>query len=166
MTLAIEFLIEDETWRDTAPWFRERALRAAELTLAQAGLSPMNSEISVLLASDARLAELNAEFRDKTGPTNILSWPTDTATPAEAPHRPADGFLGDLALARETVESEAAAQHIPLEDHLSHLIAHGVLHLLGYDHQTDADAEAMEMLERRALAAMGIPDPYLDRSDR
>lgn len=160
MTLAIDFALEDEAWTDVAPWYRERALRAAEQALLAAGLDPTDVEISVLMCDDARIAELNAGFRGKSAPTNVLSWPAIAATPADAPLKPQDGFLGDIALARETIEKEAAAQHVTVEDHVTHLIVHGVLHLLGYDHQTEADAEAMEGLERRALAVMGIADPY------
>ncbi len=163
MTLEVEFNLEDEAWDEAAPWHREIALRAAEQALVVAGLRPQGFEISVLLCDDARIAELNAGFRGKPAPTNVLSWPAHPlapAAPGEAPGTPPPGFLGDIALARETVESEARAQHIPVERHFAHLFAHGVLHLLGYDHETDADAELMESLEARALGAMGIPDPY------
>lgn len=160
MTLALDFAIEDDRWPDTAPWYRERALRAAELTLLFAGVEPRDCEISVLLCDDARIAELNADFRGKPAPTNVLSWPSEAVSPAEAPVKAEDGFLGDIAIARETVEKEALEQQISVEDHVTHLIAHGILHLLGYDHETEADAEVMEGLERKALAAMGIADPY------
>lgn len=160
MTLAIEFAIEDERWTEAAPWYREVALRAAESALTAAGLRPQDAEISVLLCGDDRIAALNADFRGKPTPTNVLSWPADDVAPDDAPVAPDDGFLGDVALARETIEKEAAAQHVTVEAHFAHLFAHGVLHLLGYDHETDADAEVMEGVERRALAAMGIADPY------
>lgn len=165
MTLAIEFNIEDDAWPDAAPWYRELALRAAEQTLAMAGIAQEDVEISVLLCDDERIAALNADFREKPQPTNVLSWPAhDLAPPApgEAPPPPPDGELGDIAMARETIEKEAKAQQISVETHFSHLFAHGLLHLLGYDHQTEEDAAVMEGLERRVMAAMGLPDPYPD----
>lgn len=168
MTIEIEFNIEDEGWALAAPWYREVALRAAEQALIAAGLPARNVEISVLLCSDERIAELNRGFRGKAGPTNVLSWPAfplSPPAPGAAPPAPPGGALGDIALARETVEKEAREQHLSTERHFAHLFAHGVLHLLGYDHVNDADAELMEELERRALAAIGIEDPYAaDRS--
>ncbi|MCE3289269.1 MAG: ybeY [Caulobacter sp.] len=105
----------------------------------------------VLLTSDAAVAALNQQFRHKPGPTNVLSFP--------APANP-ENLLGDIALAYGVCASEAAEQGKTLADHLSHLTVHGVLHLAGYDHQTDDEAEAMENLERRVLAALGVSDPY------
>ena len=163
MTLSIEFNIEDETWLETVPWYREVALRAADLALDAVGARGLSAEISVLLCDDARIAALNADFRDKAAATNVLSWPAhDLAppSPGDAPPPPPDEELGDLAFARETVEKEAQAQQITADAHFAHLFIHGLLHLLGYDHETDADADVMEGIERRALAAMGIADPY------
>lgn len=168
MTLAIEFNIEDEAWPDAAPWYREIALRAAEQALRAAGADPRDVEISALLCDDARIARLNAEFRGKPAATNVLSWPAhDLAPPAPGgvPPLPPDGELGDIALARETIEKEANAQQITVEAHFAHLFLHGVLHLLGYDHETDADASVMEGLESRAMEAMGFADPYAGASD-
>lgn len=165
MTLAIEFNLEDERWAEACPWYREIALRAAEQAFAAAGAPPMDREISVLLCDDARIAELNAAHRGKPAPTNVLSWPAfdlSPSKPGEAPPAPPEGEIGDIAMARETVEREASAQHLTVEAHFAHLFAHGVLHLLGYDHEHDEDAALMERLERRALAAMGIDDPYGD----
>lgn len=163
MTLTLEFNIEDEAWLDTLPWYREVALRAAERVLAVAGVPAEGAEISVLFCDDARIAALNADFRGKPQPTNVLSWPAHDLAPPEpgrTPPKPDDGELGDLAFARETVENEAKTQQISIEAHFAHLFVHGVLHLLGYDHETDADADVMEGLERTALSAMGIADPY------
>lgn len=165
MTLAIEFAIEDERWTEAAPWYREVALRAAESALSAAGVRPQDVEISALMCGDARIATLNADFRGKPTPTNVLSWPVEETSPEDAPQLPDDGFLGDVALARETIEIEAAAQHVTVEAHFAHLFAHGVLHLLGYDHETDADAEVMEGVERVALRAMGIADPYASENE-
>jgi probable rRNA maturation factor len=107
--------------------------------------------VAVLLTNDLAVHALNARFRDQDKPTNVLSFPASTN-----PER----FLGDIALAFETCAREAAEQGKPLAHHLQHLTAHGVLHLLGYDHGTDAEAQAMEGLERTILAGLGIPDPY------
>ncbi len=106
--------------------------------------------VTILLAGDDRIAALNAQFRGKAGPTNVLSFPN-----------PAGGRpLGDVAMAFGVCAREAAQQRKSLADHLRHLTAHGVLHLLGYDHQTDADAEVMEAKERAILASLGVADPY------
>lgn len=113
-------------------------------------------DVTVLLTDDAALHELNRTHRGQDRPTNVLSFP---AAPTAAPH------LGDLALAYETCAREAAEQGKTLEDHLTHLVAHGVLHLLGSDHQTEAEAEAMEARERAILAELGKPDPYRDREN-
>lgn len=163
MTLAIEFNIEDGGWAAAAPWYRELALRGAELALRAAGVAPHDVEISALLCGDARIAALNEAHRGRAAPTNVLSWPAhDLAPPAPGapPPPPPDGELGDIALARETIEKEAMERHLTVEAHFAHLFIHGVLHLLGYAHETDDDAALMEGLEREALAAMGIDDPY------
>lgn len=162
MTLAIEFNLEDEAWTGTVPWYREVALRAAESAISATGLTPQNMEISALLCGDERIADLNRSFRGKAVPTNVLSWPADEIAPEAAPVVTSDGFLGDIAIARQTVETEALAQHLTVENHFAHLFAHGVLHLLGYDHETDADAEVMEGLESQAMKKMGIKDPYAE----
>jgi probable rRNA maturation factor len=107
--------------------------------------------VAVLLTDDAAVKTLNADFRGKDAPTNVLSFP---APATAAPH------LGDIVLAFGVCAQEAEAQAKPLAHHLMHLTAHGVLHLLGYDHESDADAEAMEALEREILANLGVPDPY------
>lgn len=105
----------------------------------------------VLLTDDDSVRNLNARFRDKDAPTNVLSFP--------APEN-AEGHLGDIALAYGVCAREAREQGKPLAHHLQHLVAHGVLHLLGYDHMSDDEAEAMEGLERVVLAGLGVPDPY------
>jgi probable rRNA maturation factor len=112
-------------------------------------------EISVLLADDATIRELNREWRGKDKPTNVLSFPAP-----EQPGVPGPRHLGDLALAFETLEREARDEDKPLADHATHLIVHGTLHLLGYDHETTGEAEIMEALEVKALARLGVADPY------
>lgn len=144
----IEVLIEAEGWNTCPPDASDLAIRAAGAALAAAGVS---GGLAILLADDDRLAELNLGFRAKAGPTNVLSFP--------APANP-EGWLGDLALAFGTCRREAEAQDKRLEHHLQHLVAHGVLHLVGYDHESEAEAEAMEALEAKILAGLGAPDPY------
>jgi probable rRNA maturation factor len=107
----------------------------------------------IALASDAEIARLNAAYRGKAYPTNVLSFP------APRSHEDA-GYLGDIGLAAETVAREAREQGLPLVDHLQHLIVHGLLHLAGHDHQTEAEAGIMEALEVRILARLGVADPY------
>ena len=157
----------DEEWDSSQAW-AARAQAAAEAAIAESafpqlvsGLRPV--EISVLLTSDAQVRDLNARWRGKDRPTNILSFPLSGADDFEA----ADGpglMLGDLVLARGICAAEAQEKQVALEDHAAHLMVHGTLHLLGYDHHDDAAAADMEGREVRALARLGIADPYGDRS--
>lgn len=110
--------------------------------------------VSLLLGDDAAIASLNRQFRGKDGPTNVLSFPPTPGAPGQ------EGFLGDIALAAETVAMEAEFQGKRFEHHAAHLVVHGFLHLLGYDHQDSADAERMEARERAILISIGIEDPY------
>ena len=144
----IEVLVEAGGWNHLPPDAPGLALRAARAALAA---TETPGALAILLADDARLAALNTAFRAKAGPTNVLSFP--------APSNP-EGWLGDVALAFETCRREAEAQGKRLEHHLQHLVAHGVLHLVGYDHETDAEASVMEGLEAEILASLGAPDPY------
>ena len=118
---------------------------------AAARLVPARGEISVLLTDDAAVRELNRVWRKVDKPTNVLSFPAAKA---------GGGLLGDIAIAYETLASEAVAENKPFLHHLAHLAVHGFLHLLGYDHQTDSQADAMEGLERAALARLQIAAPY------
>jgi len=147
---AIEVEVEDDAWLRDLPDCVAIARLAAEAALT-AGKAEPDAEVSVLLADDDEVAALNAQFRDKPQPTNVLSFP---AMEMARPH------LGDVILAYGVCAREAREQAKPLGHHLSHLVAHGALHLLGWDHQTDAEAEEMESLERTVLAKLGIPDPY------
>jgi probable rRNA maturation factor len=119
-------------------------------------------EVSVRLTDDADVARLNRDYRGKDRPTNILSFPMHApdALAAMLRSKGADLLLGDLALAEETIAREAADRAIPVADHVTHLLVHGTLHLLGHDHQDDAAADRMEALETRILAGLGIADPY------
>jgi len=141
----IEVEIEDQAWTTAQPDAEALAVAAAKATLDRPG------EIAVLLTDDASLRDLNSRFRGKDTPTNVLSFPA-----AQNPQ----GHLGDIALAYGVCAAEAADQGKTLAAHLQHLVAHGVLHLVGFDHETEADAEAMEARERVILAGLGISDPY------
>jgi probable rRNA maturation factor len=148
---SIDVEVEDEAWTSALPDAAERAELAAFTALAALDPQRWREGVTILLADDAAVAELNAAFRQKAGPTNVLSFP--------APPNP-EHHLGDIALAYGVCAREAAEQGKSLGNHLQHLVAHGVLHLVGYDHQTDAEAEAMEGLERTIMDRLGVPDPY------
>lgn len=138
-------VVLDAGWLKALPGI-ERVVRKA----ARAALGRRKRSLSVALASDAAVRKLNARDRRKDQPTNVLSYPSGE-----------DAFLGDVVLARQTVWREARQQKKTPAAHVSHLVVHGTLHLLGYDHETgEADAERMEALERRILARLGIADPY------
>lgn len=163
----IDMLIEDDGWDEAA--LAALATAACRATLTELGLAPDAFAVSILACDDARIATLNAEFRGKPVPTNVLSWPAEDRAPDQPgglPRLPApdpDGppvELGDIALALGVLTREAAEAGKPFEHHLSHLIVHGLLHLLGFDHITDPDAARMEPLETRVLARLGVPDPY------
>ncbi|MHA7849444.1 rRNA maturation RNase YbeY [Roseovarius sp.] len=160
-------ILEDDRWQALdLPGLAETAARAA---LTHLGLVPDAWEIAILACDDARIVALNADFRDKPVPTNVLSWPeTDLApdTPGARPEAPAQAGdedatpLGDIAIAWDTCQREADAAGKPLPDHVTHLIVHAVLHLLGYDHIRDQDATLMETTEVAILGKLGVPDPY------
>jgi probable rRNA maturation factor len=155
--VAVEVSQEAHGW----PADSERLARqAVEAALAAAPKAPAGDvEVSVLLTNDAALARLNQAWRGKDGPTNVLSFP---ASPQ--PGLPGPRPLGDIALALETLAREAKAENKRLCDHLLHLVIHGTLHLLGYDHELEAQAERMEALEVAALARLDVADPYRDRA--
>jgi probable rRNA maturation factor len=142
--------IEDPAWSAALPDAEALVLAAAEATLASEGA--VGEGVTLLLTDDETILDLNLRFRQQDKPTNVLSFP--------APQNP-ERFLGDIALAYGVCAKEAQEQGKPLANHLQHLVAHGVLHLLGYDHESDAQAEEMEGLERAVLAGLGVPDPYL-----
>ena len=150
----IDISVEAGNWPDEASLTRlvDRAVKAAFAETGVAG----RSELSLVFSDDAHIRTLNAGWRGKDKPTNVLSFPAFPLVQG-APLPP---MLGDIVLAAETVASEAALEDKPVENHITHLVIHGLLHLLGYDHETDAEAEAMEAIERAALARLAIPDPY------
>lgn len=158
--LAIDIVHEAGDW-DPLERVREAVNRAAAALASELLLS--RSEACVALSSDAQVAQLNATYRGKTGPTNVLSFPVGARANGDDAQT---HFLGDLILAGETVKREAADLGLPFQHHVQHLIVHGLLHLLGYDHETDADAHAMEALEVRILARLGIANPYAKAEER
>ena len=163
----VETVVEDDRWLG----LEGLALRAVRATFGLLGLPEVGLTLCVMGCDDGRIAGLNAQFRGKPVPTNVLSWPARDLTPdavGAVPDRPEVGSaeapesLGDIALAYETCAAEAAAAAKPMAQHVTHLIVHGLLHLLGYDHLTEPDAARMEALEVRILATLAIPDPYGD----
>jgi probable rRNA maturation factor len=145
----IDIEVEDAAWTSALSEAEALVRQAAEAALASEGAD--GEGVTLLLADDAAVRELNARFRDKDAATNVLSFP--------APPNP-ERHLGDVALAFGVCAREADEQGKPLAHHLQHLVVHGVLHLLGYDHMSEDEAEAMEGLERVVLAGLGVPDPY------
>lgn len=161
--MAVDVIIEDDRW--TALGLPDLAERSVAAALRAVRLDPSAWETSLLACDDARIASLNADFRGKPMPTNVLSWPSaerGSALDGQAPMPPdvADVELGDIAIAFDTCAREAVEAGKSLEDHVTHLIVHGTLHLLGYDHERDADATLMEALETQILGKMGLDDPY------
>ena len=152
----IDIEVEDPAWTDAVPEAEDLVRVAAEAALRALSSSPASAGeelggLTILLTDDASVRELNAQFRHQDSATNVLSFP--------APPNP-ENHLGDVALAYGVCAREAGEQGKPLSQHLQHLTVHGVLHLLGYDHIGDDEAEAMEGLERTVLAGLGVPDPY------
>jgi len=136
--------------------------RAIEAAVEMADADVGESELAIMLTDDAGIRALNSTWRGLDKPTNVLSFP---ALQPEGPVGPDDAprMLGDIAIAYETTRKEADDEQKPFDHHLSHLAVHGFLHLIGYDHENDADAEIMEALEAEILAQLGIPNPYADR---
>jgi probable rRNA maturation factor len=152
----IDVEVRDVRWLADLRTARALCRRAALSALAVARRDRRPAALTIALADDATVRVLNRDFRRKDRPTNVLSFPADAR--ATLPGEPC--FLGDIVLARQTVTREARQQGKRLAHHLTHLVVHGVLHLLDYDHQTAADAQRMESLEIRILAQLGVPNPY------
>ena len=147
MSVEVDISIPCKSWRRALPRAGALARRAAAAALAEARHKGA-AELSLMLTNDATVAALNAKYRGRKGPTNVLSFPA------------APPLLGDVVIAYGTVAREARAQNKRLADHFAHLVVHGTLHLLGHDHMRRADARRMEKLEVAALFRLGIPDPY------
>lgn len=164
----IDILIEESLWNDVDLENISHKVMTYISALLEIERDPY--ELSILACNDVRISVLNAEFRGKEKPTNVLSWPSYDLNPKNAgevpslPAKPENGDpyvnLGDIAISYETCVAETEAAGIPLNDHITHLLMHGILHLLGYDHETESDAELMENLEIKLLADMGIGNPY------
>lgn len=156
-----EVLVVADCWLtepDAEAVIQRAVAAAAELT--RAGLD--EAELAVMLTDDAGIRTLNLNWRGIDKPTNVLSFPALPPTGASGPDD-APRMLGDIAIAYETTRQEADDEQKPFDHHLSHLAVHGFLHLIGYDHEKDDEAEKMESLEQEILAQLGIPDPYADR---
>ncbi len=171
---AVDVIVDSPLWPSDAETIVRRAIAAAAnegsslealehdvvRKLLHTFRHRAHGELAIVLADDSAIRALNREWRGMDKPTNVLSFPFPAAGPGhedEAPH------LGDIVIAYETTAREAAAEGKPFADHLAHLTIHGFLHLLGYDHETDRDADAMERLESSILSRLGVPDPYAVR---
>ncbi|WP_165825276.1 rRNA maturation RNase YbeY [Rhodopseudomonas palustris] len=151
-----EVVIEADCW-DAEGSAEVTVLRAIEAAAEAIDADTGEAELAVMLTDDDHIRQLNTSFRGKDKPTNVLSFP---ATQPEAMADGAPRMLGDIAIAYQTVRREADDEGKPFTHHLSHLAVHGFLHLVGYDHETDQEADEMEDAERAILARLGIPDPY------
>ena len=162
LDIAIDADAEWDSSRDWASLARSAAAAAiAESAFPQLGQGERSIELSVRLTSDEEVHALNAEWRGKDKPTNVLSFPmAEGEELAEAVEPGPELMLGDIILARGVCSAEATEKGVPLDQHAAHLMVHGTLHLLGYDHMDDDSAADMEAREVRALARMGIGDPY------
>lgn len=159
--LDIQISIEEGNWpsEDVLQALAERVLEQAATYLRETEKQPfpkMAPELSLVFTDDASIQDINAEWRGKDKPTNVLSFPAFPVEPGKMP----GPMLGDIIIARETVEREAGELEKSFDDHLTHLMVHGFLHLFGYDHMIEAEAEIMEGLETRILAQLGLSDPY------
>lgn len=159
--IAADCVIEDDRWQTAG--LDDLTTRAVTAALSW---HDVGGEVVVMGCYDARIAVLNADFRGKPQATNVLSWPaTEPAprAPGTVPVLPDTDEWGDIAIAYDTCAAEAQAQGKPFDHHVTHLLVHATLHLLGYDHLNDPDAERMEATERAILADLNIPDPYQEQ---
>jgi probable rRNA maturation factor len=158
MPVSTDILMQSPLW-ESEPRARDivrDAIAAAAAQLPAAQKAKADGEVSVVLTDDAAIQVLNRDWRGLDKPTNVLSFPASIPAAAAGSKPP----LGDIVIAHDTLAREAKAEGKPLGDHLAHLTVHGFLHLLGYDHETEAQAETMEQMERTVLAQLGVPDPY------
>jgi probable rRNA maturation factor len=163
----VDIVLEDDRWE--AFGLEALADKAARAALDELGFGVEGFSFCVMGCDDARILELNGDFRGKAKPTNVLSWPSEergAEVAGDLPEAPEPGeaddpeSLGDIAISYDTCAAEAEAAGKPLADHVTHLVVHGLLHLLGYDHVRDADGDLMEATEVRILARLGLSDPY------
>lgn len=151
-----------EIVEDAGDWsFLENVQGLVEAAASEVATEPSlklkSASVTVALSDDTSVAQLNGQYRGKPKPTNVLSFPAGPGA--------GNGYIGDIVLAAETVKREAATEDVPVEHHFQHLVVHGVLHLLGFDHETETEAEAMEKLEIGILARLGIANPYTGTLD-
>jgi probable rRNA maturation factor len=156
-TPTLEIVVASPLWKA-----RRGAKAVVRRAIAEAAfvLSTIKGELAIVLTDDSAIRALNRNWRHKDTPTNVLSFPAKEPRAARGTPR----LLGDIVIAYETTEREARAEHKPFAHHLAHLAVHGFLHLAGYDHAADVEADAMEGLETAILARLDVPDPYLARS--
>jgi probable rRNA maturation factor len=157
-TPTVDIVVNADVWQQLVD--AEDVVRTA-IAAAAAATATSTGEVAVVLTDDAAIRTLNREWRKKDAATNVLSFPTP---PSHAPD--AATLLGDIVIAYQTTVREAEAEQKPFRDHLAHLAVHGFLHLLGYDHESDEEAETMEGLETQILSRLGVPDPYELRADQ
>lgn len=156
-TIAVEATVEAGAWGEEARW-RPLVERVAAAIAARPELIvPEEAELSLLLTDDAHIRVLNKQWRDQDKPTNVLSFPS-----ADEDDDEPGPLIGDVIVAHETTAREAAEEGKSFEDHFTHLLVHGLLHLFGYDHIEDDEAEEMEAFETEILAGLGVADPYAD----
>ena len=164
-------LTREPPWPDIDwPAIAGPAMRAAVAATPYGGLAQATAsiEVSIRLTSDDEVHQLNRQYRGKDKPTNVLSFPMVQPDLLDTISQNSDDgevLLGDIVLAHGVCAAEADARSVALQDHAAHLIVHGTLHLLGYDHMIDGEAEAMEEIERRTMASLGLHDPYSVRED-
>ncbi len=156
-TLDISFHVHNQLWKMRLRPYTKTVRAALEAALAETKLKG-NFEIAVVLADDAFIKNLNSDYRGKNKATNVLSFPSSSLT---TDHRPLTPELGDVILAIETIEKEAKEQGKSFRNHTTHLLVHGFLHLLGYDHMVEKEAVIMEKLEIKILKKLGVSNPYL-----
>jgi probable rRNA maturation factor len=156
MTPTIEVLVRSRHWRKQprAGIIVKKAISAA----AKVASTP-RAELAIVLSDDSAIRALNRDWRGKNAPTNVLSFPAQASGKAALPSL----YIGDIVIAYQTTAREAVAEGKPFRHHLAHLAVHGFLHLIGYDHETERDAQRMERLERAILARIAVPDPYAPR---
>lgn len=156
-SIAVDIAVEAEAWGDEARWRPLAETVAAAVAARDELIVPEAAELSLVLTDDARIRVLNRDWRGFDKPTNVLSFPA-----ADADDDDPGPLLGDVVVAHETTAREAIDEARRFDDHFAHLLVHGLLHLFGFDHEDDAEAEEMEALETEILAGLGIADPYAE----
>lgn len=157
MPIVIDLNIQSKEWLTDLPKIESLSKKVIKSALKSALPHQKNLEVSLVLCNDDFIQDLNKNYREKDKPTNVLSFPNTEYEDLEQPNFIS---LGDIIVAYETTKKEAISQEKPLQEHYTHLLVHGTLHLLHYDHETDSEAEEMETLEIEILSGMGIKNPY------